>query len=133
MLTLLNFRSYLNSPLMVKRWAIIILKLLCFVLIFAVAWQYHYTSTIQNTVTVLSVQKEILIREINENERKRLSLQKTLFETLQNGMKNAENTQKNHQKDEKLIESAVNDADGDTNEMLFKRKFGTARQYKGKK
>lgn len=115
------------------RWAIWIPKTLSVVLILLLLRQYYYNTMIQNTVQELSMQKESLIRQINDNDKNRSALQKSLFEAIDKGLNSADNTQKLHLKDEKLIENTVNDANDDVNERLFKRKFGTIRQLTNKK
>ena len=95
--------------------------------------QYYYNATIETTIHELSLQKESLIRQINDSDKKRSALQKSLFEAIQNGLNSADNTQKLHVKDEKFIENTVNDANADANERFFKRKFGTLRQLPNKR
>lgn len=87
----------------------------------------------ETTVQELSMQKESLIRQINENDQKRSALQKSLFEAIQKGLNDNSTSQKLYNRDEKLIENTVNDNNADANERLFKRKFGAIRQLPNKK
>ena len=125
--------TYFKTEITLPRWAVVLPKVLISVLVILFGRQYYFNSMMQTTIQELSMQKGTLIRQIDDNDKKRSALQKSLWEAINKGLNSNEETKKLHLKDETLIENTVNDANADANERLFKRKFGAIRQLPNKK
>ena len=129
----MKIRNYLKAPISTPRWTNLLLEIVSVVLIVLFLKQMYSNSMMQTTIQELSMQKEALIRQINENDQNRSALQKSLWEAIDKGLNSNDNTQKLHAQDEKIIESSKSDIDADSVERIFKRKFGNIRQLPNKK